>query len=149
MYVEKPLSLRVAEGRAMAAVDTMVACARWASTVDRSISAAKPPNSCAPAASARSPSARLPVQNEWPKGISNPPDGGPPADFDWDAWLGPAPKVPYNKNRTFYRFRWFYDYSGGQVTNFWRPLYRLYPVGARSIRPDARDRAGRAFRRHG
>jgi predicted dehydrogenase len=26
--------------------------------------------------------------------------------------------VPYNKNRTFYRFRWFYDYSGGQITNF-------------------------------
>ncbi len=24
----------------------------------------------------------------------------------------------YNKNRTFYRFRWFYDYSGGQLTNF-------------------------------
>jgi predicted dehydrogenase len=26
--------------------------------------------------------------------------------------------VPYNPNRTFYRFRWFFDYSGGQVTNF-------------------------------
>ena len=24
----------------------------------------------------------------------------------------------FNKNRTFYRFRWFHDYSGGQVTNF-------------------------------
>jgi len=35
-----------------------------------------------------------------------------------NAWLGPAPERPYNKNRTFYRFRWFYDYSGGQVTNF-------------------------------
>ncbi len=58
------------------------------------------------------------VQNEFPKGIGNPPNGEPPADFDWEAWLGPAPKVPYNKNRTFYRFRWFYDYSGGQLTNF-------------------------------
>jgi predicted dehydrogenase len=38
--------------------------------------------------------------------------------LDWEAWLGPAPKVRYNKNRTFYRFRWFFDYSGGQVTNF-------------------------------
>ncbi len=26
--------------------------------------------------------------------------------------------MPYNRNRAFYRFRWFYDYSGGQVTNF-------------------------------
>ena len=58
------------------------------------------------------------VQNEWPKGIGNPANEDPPKDFDWEAWLGPAPKVPYNKNRAFYRFRWFYDYSGGQLTNF-------------------------------
>jgi predicted dehydrogenase len=58
------------------------------------------------------------IQNEWPSGIGNPPDSNPPSDLDWEAWLGPAPKRPYNKNRTFYRFRWFYDYSGGQVTNF-------------------------------
>src|SRR5262245_51970607 len=58
------------------------------------------------------------IQNEWPKGIGNPPNENPPSDFDWDGWLGPAPLVPYNKNRTFYRFRWFYDYSGGQLTNF-------------------------------
>jgi predicted dehydrogenase len=57
------------------------------------------------------------IQNEWPKGIGNPPDSEPPADFDWDAWLGPAPKVPYNRNRAFYQFRWFFDYSGGQMTN--------------------------------
>ncbi len=58
------------------------------------------------------------VLNEAPKGIGNPPNEEPPKDFDWEAWLGPAPKVPYNRNRTFYRFRWFYDYSGGQLTNF-------------------------------
>ena len=29
-----------------------------------------------------------------------------------------SPLRPYNKNRSFYRFRWFYDYSGGQLTNF-------------------------------
>jgi predicted dehydrogenase len=58
------------------------------------------------------------IQNEWPNGIGNPPDGQPPADLNWDAWLGPAPKRAFNTNRTFYRFRWFYDYSGGQVTNF-------------------------------
>jgi predicted dehydrogenase len=58
------------------------------------------------------------VQNEWPKGIGRPQDEDPPEGFDWDAWLGPAPKRRYNKNRTFYRFRWFYDYSGGQLTNF-------------------------------
>ncbi|MBI4890247.1 MAG: Gfo/Idh/MocA family oxidoreductase [Acidobacteria bacterium] len=58
------------------------------------------------------------VQNEWPNGIGNAPNAMPPNEAMWDAWLGPAPKVPYNLNRTFYNFRWFYDYSGGQITNF-------------------------------
>ena len=32
-------------------------------------------------------------------------------------FLGPAPKRPYNPNRSIYHFRWFWDYSGGQATN--------------------------------
>ena len=58
------------------------------------------------------------VQNEWPNGIGATPDGPPPSDSEWDQWLGPAPKVPYNRNRSYYNFRWFYNYSGGQLTNF-------------------------------
>lgn len=58
------------------------------------------------------------LQNEWPNGIGSPPAGSSPDPEMWDKWLGPAPRVPYNPNRMFYRFRWFYDYSGGQVTNF-------------------------------
>ena len=30
---------------------------------------------------------------------------------------GPRPKRPYNSNRSLYHFRWFWDYSGGQMTN--------------------------------
>jgi predicted dehydrogenase len=33
-------------------------------------------------------------------------------------WLGPAPQRPYNKNHVHYLFRFFWDYSGGQMTNF-------------------------------
>jgi predicted dehydrogenase len=33
-------------------------------------------------------------------------------------WLGPAPYRPYNKHRVHYYFRFFWDYSGGQMTNW-------------------------------
>src|SRR5439155_14839570 len=50
-------------------------------------------------------------------GFGNPPDQDPPAELDYELWLGPAPKRPYNPNRALYHFRWFWDYSGGQMTN--------------------------------
>ena len=50
-------------------------------------------------------------------GFGNPPDQNPPPELDYDMWLGPAPKRPYNPNRAIYHFRWFWDYSGGQMTN--------------------------------
>lgn len=56
------------------------------------------------------------VRNIHP-GFGNPPDRDPPPDLDWDMWLGPAPSRPYNPNRALYHFRWFWDYSGGQMTN--------------------------------
>ncbi len=41
-----------------------------------------------------------------------------PATFDYRSWLGPAPEQPYHQDRCLYRFRFNYDYSGGQITNF-------------------------------
>jgi len=38
--------------------------------------------------------------------------------FDYDMWLGPAPKRPFDPFRCIYNFRWFWDYSGGQMTNW-------------------------------
>jgi predicted dehydrogenase len=46
------------------------------------------------------------------------PDSAPPAELDYDMWLGPAPQRPYNVNRVHYNFRFFWDYSGGQMTNW-------------------------------
>jgi predicted dehydrogenase len=46
------------------------------------------------------------------------PDSAPPEGFDFNRWLGPAPLRPYNKNRVHYLFRFYWDYSGGQQTNF-------------------------------
>ena len=50
-------------------------------------------------------------------GYGHPADGVAPAELDYDMWLGPAPERPYNPNRSIYHFRWFWDYSGGQMTN--------------------------------
>jgi predicted dehydrogenase len=46
------------------------------------------------------------------------PDSEPPPELDYDLWLGPAPYRPYNKHRVHYYFRFFWDYSGGQMTNW-------------------------------
>ncbi|MGD1155218.1 MAG: Gfo/Idh/MocA family oxidoreductase [Terriglobia bacterium] len=56
--------------------------------------------------------------NIYPQGIGNPADSDPPPGLDWDMWLGPAPKVPYNWNRfgvgdRWSTFRYFYDYANG------------------------------------
>ncbi|MBM4061390.1 MAG: Gfo/Idh/MocA family oxidoreductase [Planctomycetes bacterium] len=46
------------------------------------------------------------------------PDSAPPPHLDWDLWLGPAPLRPYNERRCHYQFRWFYEYSGGKLTDW-------------------------------
>jgi predicted dehydrogenase len=45
-------------------------------------------------------------------------DGEAPAELDYNMWLGPAPQRAYNKNRVHYLFRFFWDYAGGQMTNW-------------------------------
>jgi predicted dehydrogenase len=45
-------------------------------------------------------------------GFGSPPDGEPPAGLDWDFWVGPSPKQPYNPNKTAHHYWWF-DFGGG------------------------------------
>jgi len=61
--------------------------------------------------------------NDYPRGIGNPPDSDPPPTLDWDMWLGPSPKVPFNANRfgvgdRWSTFRYFWDYAGGFMTDW-------------------------------
>ncbi len=125
VYVEKPSSVAIAEGRAM-------------------VQAARKYNRDRPGRHAAALAAALPegrrdrqerrasATSRWsaagtpptPDGIGNPPDGAPPAGLDWDLWLGPAPKVPFNPNRfgvvpdAWSHFRWFWDYAGGMMTDW-------------------------------
>jgi predicted dehydrogenase len=42
----------------------------------------------------------------------------PPAHLNWEMWLGQAPKVEYIKERCHGTFRWWYEYSGGKLTDW-------------------------------
>jgi predicted dehydrogenase len=56
--------------------------------------------------------------------IGGGPQGGPfkksdpPSNIDWNMWLGQAPLVDYIKERCHYQFRWWYEYSGGKMTDW-------------------------------
>lgn len=42
----------------------------------------------------------------------------PPKNINWDLWQGQTPDVPYIAERCHYTFRWWYEYSGGQMTDW-------------------------------
>lgn len=42
----------------------------------------------------------------------------PPVHLNWEKWLGPAPEVPYIKQRCHWTFRWWFEYSGGKLTDW-------------------------------
>src|SRR3954447_12947058 len=120
VYVEKPLSLTVVEGRKMVETADRTKRVVQVGTNRRSWKTYKEAAEFVRAGGIGHVTAArcFHVKNEWPNGLGAAADGPPPSEQKWDQWLGPAPKVPYNANRSFYNFRWFYDYSGGQVTNF-------------------------------
>ncbi|MAD91659.1 MAG: oxidoreductase [Gammaproteobacteria bacterium] len=55
---------------------------------------------------------------DWLKSIPIKPDTPVPTGVDYDKWLGPAPKRPFNNNRFHFTFRWFWDYAGGLMTDW-------------------------------
>ena len=54
----------------------------------------------------------------WMEPVPVKPDSNPPAGVDYDLWLGPAPKRPFNPNRFHFNFRWYWDYAGGLMTDW-------------------------------
>ncbi len=41
----------------------------------------------------------------------------PPRELDFDIWLGPAPQQAYHDNLVHYRWHWFWDFGGGDISN--------------------------------
>jgi len=105
--------------------------ARSASTGARSMSAARQRIRPARRAWKNHGARAFHIQNEWPSGIGTPPDGNPPADFDWEAWLGSARSGPTIK------IALSTVSDGSTITAADRSpisgaLHRFHPVGARA-----------------
>ena len=120
VYVEKPLALTIVEGRRMVEyarrykrVVQMGTMQRSGKHFQRAVEIVRS-GVLGKITKVRAWNA----SNIYPEGIGNPPDSDPPPGLDWDFWLGPAPYRPYNKNRCIYNFRWFWDYSGGKLTDW-------------------------------
>ena len=119
IYCEKPLSHTIAEGRAMA--NAVRRCERIFQTGSQQRSCSGFRLACELVRNGR-----LGKVHTIEVGLGRAPGGGgpdsdPPSTIDWDFWLGPAPWRHYNSyiHRMPHRgWRWMWDYSGGQMTNW-------------------------------
>ena len=113
VYVEKPLSITLKEGREMVNAQkgsgkvVTVGLNRRGSPVYRKMAEAVRAGKLGKITIARA----LRISNMTPDGIGSYPDEAPPADFNWDMWLGPRAFRPYRYNIAPYKFRWWSDYS--------------------------------------
>ncbi|MHC4328807.1 MAG: Gfo/Idh/MocA family protein [Planctomycetota bacterium] len=116
IYCEKPISLTVAEGRAVANTMKRLGTVYQSGTQRRS-------NACFRFAVDIARSGMLgklhTLHCYYHNGPTCPPQRPEPVPegFDYDRWLGPAPFEPYTPRRCHGSFRWLYDYSGGQLTD--------------------------------
>lgn len=118
VYVEKPLTLFQREGRWMIDVAQRTRRIVQAGTQQRSgLHYQRARDLIRGGHIGRVTSVRMVSNRNIGAGFGRPADSDPPSDLNWDLWLGPAPMHRYNPLRALYHFRWFWDYSGGQMTN--------------------------------
>ena len=119
VYVEKPLSITVWEGRQM--VEAARKYDRVVQMGTQQRSAEHYNDAKEYVDSGKLGRIRL-VRNwaylDWKGRTPHEPDQAPPPEVDYDMWLGPAPKRPFNPNRFHFTFRWYWDYSGGLMTDW-------------------------------
>jgi predicted dehydrogenase len=113
VYVEKPLTNTLVEGRKMVnaweASNRVVAVGlnRRGNVVFQKLAKEIPEGKIGRVTVARA--AR--ISNMAPDGIGKLKPEPPPKDFDWDMWLGPRAYRPYQYNMAPYMFRWWSDFS--------------------------------------
>ena len=118
VYVEKPLTLFIREGEWLQAVAARTGRVVQVGTQQRSGPHYQKARDLIRGGHLGTvTSVRMSDERNVFPGFGSPPDGPPPADLDWEMFLGPAPARGYNPNRGLYHFRWFWDTAGGQMTN--------------------------------
>ena len=119
VYCEKPLTLTIDEGKKLGHVAKETGRVVQVGTQQRSDH-----NRVFLLAVAMVRAGRIGKINKVTAAIGGGPAGGPfpvakpPAALNWDMWLGQAPKVDYRVNRCHSEFRWWYEYSGGKLTDW-------------------------------
>ena len=118
VYCEKPLAYRIAEGRAM--VDSAAKHKR-VTQMGNLIHAGE--NYHRVVEIVRSGVlGKITKTRVWMAGMTpslgHPADEAAPPGMDYDFWLGPAPKHAYNRNRSTFNWRYFWDYAGGRLMDF-------------------------------
>ncbi|MFO0957211.1 MAG: Gfo/Idh/MocA family oxidoreductase [Isosphaeraceae bacterium] len=118
-YCEKPLTLTIDEGKLIGKVAKETGRVVQVGTQQRSDH-----NRVFLLAVALVRSGRIGKIRKVTAAIGGGPSGGPfpkesvPEGLNWDMWLGQAPKVDYIKQRCHGDFRWWYEYSGGKLTDW-------------------------------
>jgi predicted dehydrogenase len=120
VYVEKPLSHNIREGRAMVEAARRHNRIVMAGMQHRSAPHYKEVQNIVQSGQL----GKVHFVRVWnyvnmsPHGIGREPDAAVPDGLDWDFYLGPAPKVPFNRKRFLGSFRFFRDYAGGYITDY-------------------------------
>lgn len=119
VYVEKPIANSIEECNVMVAAqkryNNVVQVGQWQRSHPHWFAAAKYVQD---GNLGRVRSVRAWSNVGWKESIPVAPDSNPPEGVDYDMWLGPAPKRPYNKNRFHASFRWYWDYAGGLMADW-------------------------------
>ncbi len=117
VYVEKPLSHSVVEGRAMVEAARRNNCVtQMGIQIHAGENYHRVVDIVRSGVLGKIHKVRVWVSKPYTN-LGKPPDGEPPAGLDWDLWTGPAPLKPFNKNRFIFNWRWFWEYGGGLLAD--------------------------------